>query len=69
MNTAEPQPTVSVVIPASVTLIADSAFSSCFYISNVYYAGTEEQWEQITIEANNEELLDSILHFEYVPDT
>ena len=61
--------TVSVVIPASVTLIADSAFASCFYISNVYYAGTEEQWEQITIEANNEELLDSILHFEYVPDT
>lgn len=45
-----------VVIPASVTLIGDNAFVRCDSLANVYYRGTKEQWNAITISVMNEEL-------------
>lgn len=32
------------IIPSSVTKIASSAFDSCINLKNVYFSGTEEQW-------------------------
>lgn len=38
----------SITIPDSVTSIGDSAFSGCESLANIYYKGTEEQWNAIT---------------------
>ena len=38
----------TVGIPESVTEIGDDAFYSCDNLTDVYYAGTAEQWSQIT---------------------
>ncbi len=43
----------SVTIPNSVTTIGYGAFSSCDFLMRVYYKGTAEAWEQITIHSNN----------------
>ncbi len=52
-----------IVLPKSLTMIEEGAFYSCG-ISNVYYKGTQEQWEQITIEKYmNENLLSAICYF------
>ncbi len=42
----------TVVIPESVTAINNYAFNTCTKLANVYYKGTEEQWANITITAN-----------------
>ena len=39
----------NVVIPVSVTTIDDSAFTSCSSLTDVYYTGTQEQWDAMTI--------------------
>lgn len=44
----------SVIIPVSVVFIGDNAFPG--YVGNVFYAGSEEQWGQITILSGNESL-------------
>ncbi len=46
----------SVYIPASVTEIGSTAFYYCNALSTVYYAGTEEQWNAITINSGNDVL-------------
>lgn len=44
----------SVFIPTSTAVIGDSAFSYCKSLTNVYYAGTEEQWNSISLGEWNE---------------
>ena len=39
----------SIEIPASVTSIGGSAFDECSGLTTVYYTGTEEQWNSISI--------------------
>ena len=51
-------------IPASVTNIGDSAFINCDCLLDVYYAGTEEEWNTVVIYRNgNEKLLAAQIHF------
>ena len=40
---------VSINIPGTVTEIGESAFSHCTALSKVYFCGTEEEWNNITI--------------------
>ncbi len=54
----------SVTIPYSVKTISDSAFHGSYAIEDVYYIGTEEEWEAVTIDANNAPILDANIHFE-----
>ena len=55
----------SVTIPASVTEIGDDAFMHVAYIlSDVYYGGTEEQREAMTIGALNGDLWTAWWHYE-----
>ena len=54
-----------IVIPASVTSIAKQAFSSEF-LTDVYYTGTEAQWNNIAIGENNDTLLNATIHYNYV---
>ena len=44
----------SVVIPNSVTSIGNGAFYDCSSLESVYYKGTEEDWNEISIEDNDE---------------
>ena len=49
----------SIVIPKSVTSIGNKAFYECTSFSDVYYCGTEEEWNNISIGSNNDYLLEA----------
>ena len=57
----------SVSIPASVTSIGDYAFYLYEYqessLTDVYYGGTQEQWDAVSIAAGNDPLLNATIHF------
>lgn len=53
----------SVTIPASVTEIGDGAFANCAALTDVYFEGTEDQWNAISIGISNEALTSATLHF------
>ena len=57
----------SVTIPDSVTNIGAGAFLNCNKLADVYYTGTEEEWNAITISERNDPLLNATIHFNYVP--
>ena len=46
-----------IIIYDKVKVIANRAFENCYNLKNVYYIGTEEQWNKIEIDAGNECLL------------
>jgi len=50
------------VLPATLTNIQMGAFSSC-PLTDIYYGGTPEQWEAITIGYGNSSLFAATLHF------
>ena len=54
----------STTIPDSVTTIGDYVFSGCYSLTDVYYSGTEAQWNNITIIAGNEALQNATIHYE-----
>ena len=49
-------------IPADLQLIGEGAFEDCASLADVYYAGSLNQWNQISIGANNAPLLNATLH-------
>ena len=51
----------NLTIPASVTTIEDGAFDVCDNLYFVNYGGTLEQWNQIAIGPDNDDLLESII--------
>ena len=56
----------SVTIPDSVTSIGYRAFGNCTSLANVYYAGTEEEWNKITIDDYNKYLKNAIIHYNFI---
>ena len=58
----------SIVIPDSVTTIGDGAFAGCISWMNVFYTGTEEEWNQIVIRYGNEALENATIHYNYIPE-
>jgi len=57
----------TVVIPKSVTSIEANAFVICGGITDVYFTGTEEEWNAIAIDpTGNEDLLNANIHFNFV---
>lgn len=58
----------SVKIGTNVTNVCFSAFEYCDSLENVYYTGSEEQWNNISIERNNEDLTNANIIFNYVSD-
>lgn len=55
----------TITIPTSVTEIANRAFRNCTSVADVYYRGTEEQWNAITIGTGNECLTNATIHYNY----
>ncbi len=58
----------SIIIPNSINLIEDSAFYYCQSLTDVYYTGTQEQWEQISIGKNNTYLQNATIHYNCSPE-
>ena len=56
---------LSITIPSSVMSISSGAFDACDNLKDVYYTGTEEQWNAINIEGDNEALLNATIHYNY----
>ncbi|MGN0606860.1 MAG: leucine-rich repeat domain-containing protein, partial [Oscillospiraceae bacterium] len=53
----------SITIPDSVISIGNYAFSYCSELTDVYYYGTETEWENITIENYNGDLTNATIHY------
>lgn len=54
----------SVTIGNNVSSIGDDAFYECDNLSDVYYSGTQTQWNAITIGGGNSSLTNSTIHYE-----
>lgn len=54
----------SITIPSSVTSIGMMAFYNCEKLTDVYYAGSQNEWDVIEIGDDNDPLRKSIIHFE-----
>ncbi len=55
----------SITIPDSVKTIDPYAFASCESLSDVYYAGSESEWNEIFIDSYNDDLTSAIKHYNY----
>ena len=44
----------SLVLPKSLQLIHKAAFQDCYYLSDIYYEGTKEEYDSITMQSMNE---------------
>ena len=53
----------SVEIPESVTTVEPYAFSDCISLTDVYFGGTQSQWEQIEIGWDNDYLTGATIHY------
>ena len=54
----------SITIPRSVTKIDEMAFWRCNSLTDVYYGGTEEEWDAIDIyKEDKEDLMKATIHF------
>ncbi len=53
----------SIAIPDSVTSIGDSAFSGCYSLADVYYSGSESEWNEISIDSGNMCLTNATIHY------
>ena len=52
----------NVTIPASVTSIANYAFYGCSSLTEVYYAGSEEQWDAVSVGYSNTPLTNAAVY-------
>jgi len=53
----------SIEISASVTRIGSDAFIDCDSLTDVYYGGTEEEWNAISIDWTDSSLTNATIHF------
>lgn len=53
----------SITISRGLTWISDSAFSDCSSLTNVYYEGSEAEWDKVHIGLFNEYLTDAKIHY------
>ena len=59
----------SITIPNSVTSIGDWAFRGCTGLKDVYYTGSKDEWEAISIGAGNGCLLNATIHYNGIDDS
>jgi len=54
-----------ITLPVSLKIIDDDAFYLCDTLTEVYYKGSESEWNGISIGANNEYLINANIHFNH----
>ncbi len=54
-----------IVIPKSISVIETFAFRNCKELKDVYYRGSEEEWNAIKIHNGNKPLLNAHIHYNY----
>ncbi len=59
----------SIIIPSSVTNIGTYAFYKCPALTDVYFGGTQEQWNEIFVGDGNEYLTNATIHFAVESET
>ena len=59
----------SITISNGINHIMENAFEYCTNLTDVYYEGTQEEWDMIMISSGNEALLNANIHYNYVPIT
>ncbi len=55
----------SIIIESNVETIGSSIFSSCDNLSNIYYTGSKEQWNNIDIYSSNYKLFNTNITYNY----
>ncbi len=53
----------SITLPAELTQIGEYAFYGCEKLTDVYFAGTGEQWAAITVGGDNDILASATIHY------
>ena len=53
----------SIMLPKSLTSIDTEAFYNCNNLTDVYYAGSEEEWNSIVIGSDNDSLSQATIHY------
>ncbi len=56
----------SIVLPDSISSIDEYAFYDCKKLTDVYFKGTQAQWEEIPIGEENESLINATMHYGYL---
>jgi hypothetical protein len=54
-----------IILPKHLQAIDASAFDKCTGLTTVYYTGTLEQWQGITVGENNDPLINEVLYTDY----
>ena len=57
----------SIVIPKSVTKIDLFSFNGCESLKDIYYTGTQDEWNNITIGDGNINLTSATIHYNFEP--
>ena len=58
-----------ITIPNSVTDIGAHAFYSCDNLKNIYYKGSQEEWNKINIRDNNKNLKNATIYYNFIACT
>lgn len=59
----------NISIPDSVISIEDMAFGDCYRLYDIYYDGSESQWEQVNVSEGNDSLIYATIHYNDTNDT
>lgn len=57
----------SITINNSVTSIGNYAFYDCKNLKDIYYYGTQSEWNNISVGSNNEYFINATIHFSSAP--
>lgn len=57
-----------ITLPSTLENISACAFENCPNLSDVYYRGSEEQWQKISVDNNNDCLLSATIQCEWSKD-
>ena len=51
-------------IPKTVSVIKANAFANAYNLTDIYFAGTQEEWNAITVYSGNDDLQNATIHFD-----